>query len=302
MGYVLPGWLDEILDFIGINWPNVNEDDYREMADALRELADAFDDHTGEAHRAVNRLLSSSEGWAVDALQEHWSKVKASHLEQLPEAARLFADAMDVVADVIYGMKVKAEIELGVMAASLGIAIGLSFVTGGLSALIGAAEMAAMREVVRRLVKEAAEQIVERVLAMVTEPVAARLEHMVADAVLDLAAGAVSPAGGSAGGGSPGGEGGGGGGVTGMRLNSAGGPGGGTGDGGGGGGNGGAGRMRIDHAEYDKAAADLGRLSENSLTRLTGSLDRAHSANDRTRGRDPFTQGIDAWWTVPPRA
>lgn len=30
MGYVLPGWLDEILDFIGINWPNVDEDDYRE--------------------------------------------------------------------------------------------------------------------------------------------------------------------------------------------------------------------------------------------------------------------------------
>ncbi len=39
MGYVLPGWLDEILDFIGINWPNVDEDDYREMADAMREFA-----------------------------------------------------------------------------------------------------------------------------------------------------------------------------------------------------------------------------------------------------------------------
>jgi hypothetical protein len=24
LGYVLPGWLDEILDFIGINWPNVD--------------------------------------------------------------------------------------------------------------------------------------------------------------------------------------------------------------------------------------------------------------------------------------
>lgn len=83
MGYVLPGWLDEILDFIGINWPNVDEDDYREMADAMRELADAFDEHAGDAHGAVNRLLSSSEGWAVEALQEHWGKVKTSHLEQL---------------------------------------------------------------------------------------------------------------------------------------------------------------------------------------------------------------------------
>ncbi|WP_320777967.1 hypothetical protein [Streptomyces sp. CRN 30] len=85
MGYVLPGWLDEILDFIGINRPNVDEDDYREMADAMRELANAFDDHTGEALAAVNRLLSSSEGSAVDALQDHFAQVRASHLEQVPE-------------------------------------------------------------------------------------------------------------------------------------------------------------------------------------------------------------------------
>ncbi|ELS58533.1 RHS repeat-associated core domain-containing protein [Streptomyces viridochromogenes] len=283
MGYVLPGWLDEILDFIGINWPNVDEDDYREMADAMRELADAFDEHAGEAHGAVNRLLSSSEGWAVEALQEHWGKVKSSHLEQLPEVARLFADAMDVVADVIYGMKVKAEVELGVMAASVGVSIGLAFVTGGLSALIGAAEIAAMREVVRRIIKEAADQIVDQVMAMVTEPVAAKLEKMVTDAVLDLAAGAISPADGSGGGGGKG--------AAAMQLNSA--------DGSAGGGpagpaGGGAGRMRIDHGEYDKAAGHLGRLSESSLTRLSGSLDRASGANSRTRGKDPFTQGIDS--------
>lgn len=278
MGYVLPGWLDEILDFIGINWPNVDEDDYREMADAMRELANAFDDHTGEAHAAVNRLLSSSEGSAVDALQDHWGQVRASHLEQLPEAARLFANAMDVVADVIYGMKVKAEIELGVMAASAGVSIGLAFVTGGLSALLGAAQITAMREVVRRIIREAADQIVDQVMAMVTEPVAAKLESMVTDAVLDLASGALSPGATSSGGST---------GAPAMNLNSAGGTSGGA-------GGGGAGRMRIDHAEYDKAAGDLGRLSESSLARLSGPLDRAHNANNRTRGKDAFTQGIDS--------
>nr|WP_167358906.1 HYD1 signature containing ADP-ribosyltransferase family protein [Streptomyces curacoi] len=255
------------------------------MADAMRELADAFDEHAGEAVGAVNRLLSSSEGWAVEALQEHWGKVKTSHLEQLPEVARLFADAMDVVADVIYGMKIKAEVELGVMAASVGVSIGLAFVTGGLSALIGAAEIAAMREVVRRIIKEAADQIVDQVMAMVTEPVAAKLEKMVTDAVLDLAAGAISPAEGSGGGGGKG--------AAAMQLNSAGGSAGG-GSAGPAGGGGGAGRMRIDHGEYDKAAGHLGRLSETSLTRLSGSLDRAAGANSRTRGKDPFTQGIDS--------
>ncbi|MFE9399977.1 hypothetical protein [Streptomyces flavidovirens] len=78
MSYVLPGWLDEILDFIGISWPNVDEDDYREMADAIWELADDFKDHAGEVNGAVGRLLSSSEGMAVDALALGQSQVLAS--------------------------------------------------------------------------------------------------------------------------------------------------------------------------------------------------------------------------------
>jgi uncharacterized protein YqgC (DUF456 family) len=187
MGYVLPGWLDEILDFIGINWPNVDEDDYREMADAMREFADKFEGHGGEAHAAVNRILASSEGYAVDALQEHWGKVKGSHLDKVPEVSRLFATACDVVADIIYGMKIKAEVELGAMAASIGIAIGAAVVTGGLSALIGAAETAAMRELIRRIIKEAEEEIVSRLLAEVTEPVTGKLEKMTEDMILDLA-------------------------------------------------------------------------------------------------------------------
>ncbi|MDI3386210.1 RHS repeat-associated core domain-containing protein [Streptomyces sp. B-S-A8] len=280
MGYVLPEWIDTVLDFVGINWPNVDEDDYREMADAMRELADAFDDHAGEAHGAVSRLLSSSEGWAVDSMQEHWGKVKSSHLEQLPEVARMFADAMDVVADLIYGMKIKAELELAAMAASAGVAISLIVATGGLSALLGAAQITAMREAVRRIIKEAAEQIVEQVIAMVTEPVAAKLEDMVADAVLELATEAFSPGTGDGSDGK---------GASGMNLNSANGPG-----GGGPGGGGNAGRMRIDHVEYEKAAGDLGRISETSLTRLNGSLGRADGANSRTKGKDPFTQGIDS--------
>ncbi|SDM98469.1 hypothetical protein SAMN04487981_103160 [Streptomyces sp. cf386] len=53
MGYVLPGWLDEILDFIGINWPNVDEDDYREMADAMRHGVPRLRGPTGALSNAL---------------------------------------------------------------------------------------------------------------------------------------------------------------------------------------------------------------------------------------------------------
>ncbi|MFR9790606.1 RHS repeat-associated core domain-containing protein [Streptomyces sp. MB22_4] len=293
MGYVLPGWLDEILDFIGINFPNVDEDDYREMADAMRDFADKFEGHGADAHRAVERILASSRGWAVHSMQAHWSQVKASHLDKVPELARLFADACDVVADIIFGMKTKAEAELAVMAGSVGLSIGLSFVTGGLSAVLGAAETQAMRQLVKRIIDEAAEQVVDELLARVTAPVNAKLEAMVEDAVLNLANDAFSlppdPPGGSHSAGSSGGHGHGHGG---MQLASAGGTGAGFVLASAGGG--GDADLFIDHEEFESGA---GRVSSHgSELHLAGvhHLERAKGAFGRTKGRTPFTQAFDS--------
>ncbi|MGW0210664.1 WXG100-like domain-containing protein, partial [Streptomyces sp. NPDC003233] len=187
MGYTIPGWLDQVLDYIGIHFPNVDEDDYRHMATAMREFADKVEGHGADAHKAVEQILASSKGWAVHSMQTHWNQVKAGHLDKIPELARLFADACDVVADIIFGMKTKAEAELAVMAGSVGLSIGAAFITGGLSAVLGAAEITAMRQLVKRIIDEAADQIVNELLAKVTEPVNAKLEAMVEDAVLNLA-------------------------------------------------------------------------------------------------------------------
>ncbi|GGS52370.1 hypothetical protein GCM10010206_12670 [Streptomyces cinerochromogenes] len=275
MGYVLPGWADEILDFIGINWPNVDEDDYREMADSTRDFADTFEGHGADAHRAVSRILSSSQGWAVDAMEKHWAHLKAGHLEKVPELARLFADACDVVADIVFGMKTKAEIELGAMAASLGISAGLAVVTGGLSAVIGAAETVAMRQAIKRIIDEAADRIVDELVARVTEPVNAKLEAMVEDMVFDLVDGAFSlpPAPGDAHPGGSGGKHGGG-----MQLASAGG-----GSGGDGAGAGAGKRTVIDHAEFEDGA---GKVSSHG-----GKLHQAGSGSaHRGDGGRPETQ------------
>ncbi|WP_406384088.1 DUF6531 domain-containing protein [Streptomyces sp. NBC_00117] len=282
MGYTIPGWLDEVLDFIGINFPNVDEDDYRDMADAMREFAEKFEGHGGDAHKAFSRILSSSEGWAVDSMEKHWNTIKASHLEKLPELARLFADACDTLAEIIEWMKHKAEAELAIMAGSVGLSIGLAWVTGGLSAILGAAEIQAMRQVVKRIIDEAVERIVDEVIAKLTEPVNAKLEAMVEDMVLDLADGAFSmpPAAGSGGGdGGHGGKGG-------MHLASAGG---GSGD------SGGAGKQtRIDHVEFENGAGKVSRHGSELHTAASDPLGRVKGAFGRSKGRDPFTKAFDS--------
>ncbi|MFJ9011456.1 hypothetical protein [Streptomyces canus] len=44
--------MDEMLDFTRICWPNVDEDDCRESADAMREFAEQFEGHGAEAPAA----------------------------------------------------------------------------------------------------------------------------------------------------------------------------------------------------------------------------------------------------------
>ncbi|WP_043261560.1 DUF6531 domain-containing protein, partial [Streptomyces sp. e14] len=290
MGYTIPGWLDEILDVIGINFPNVDEDDFREMATSMREFADNFEGKGGDAHQAAARILSSSQGWAVDAMEKHWSHVKAGHLDKIPELARLFADACDVVADIIYGMKIKAEIELGAMAASVGVSLGLAAFTGGLSALLGAAEITAMRQAVKRIVDEAADRIVDELVARVTEPVNAKLEKMVEDAVLDLAEGAFSlpPEPNAGGGGGPVKHGHGGG----MQLASAGGgammlASAGTGPGG-------EVDLFIDHVEFEDGADKVSRHGGELHTAVTAPLERAKGHFGRTKGKDAFTAPFES--------
>ncbi|WP_330342600.1 RHS repeat-associated core domain-containing protein [Streptomyces sp. NBC_00557] len=299
MGYTIPGWLDQVLDYIGIHFPNVDEDDYRHMATAMREFADKFEGHGADAHKAVEQILASSKGWAVHSMQAHWNQVKAGHLDKIPELARLFADACDVVADIIFGMKTKAEAELAVMAGSVGLSIGAAFLTGGLSAVLGAAEVTAMRQLVKRIIDEAADQIVNELIAKVTEPVNAKLEAMVEDAVLSLANDAFSlppdPAG--AGPHAGGGEGGGHGrghGHGGMQLASAGGVGGGfVLDSAGGGGAGGA-DLFIDHEEFESGAGKVSFHGSELHLNSAAPLGRAKGFFGRTKGKDPFTRAFDS--------
>ncbi|MFI6358041.1 nucleic acid/nucleotide deaminase domain-containing protein [Streptomyces sp. NPDC050743] len=291
MGYTIPGWLDQVLDYIGIHFPNVDEDDYRHMATAMREFADKFEGHGADAHKAVEQILASSKGWAVHSMQTHWNQVKAGHLDKIPELARLFADALDVVADIVFGMKTKAEAELAVMAGSVGLSVGLAFVTGGLSAVLGAAEVTAMRQLVKRIIDEAADQIVNELIAKVTEPVNAKLEAMIEDAVLNLAEDAFTlppaPTGTGGDGGADAGHGHGG-----MKLASAGGGGGmelASASGGGAGGD-----LHIDHEEFESGAGKLSFHGSELHANSAAPLGRAKGLFGRTRGKDPFTQTFDS--------
>lgn len=288
MGVTLPGYLDEALDLIGVSWPNVDEDDYREMATSMREFADDVDDGSGEAHKAISDLIGSNEGLAIQALEKHWGSVKDTHLQNLAEAGRMTATALDGVAVLIEGAKLAAIVQLGILAAEIAAAVAASPVTLGLSALGGLAATQATRIAVKRIFKEVCEQVAEEVVNVAMGPVYEALGSMTGDLVVQLGGNALGVQDGvDLGRTVKAGQEGLAQGVdtakTSMNLNSA-----------GGGGEVGNGQFSFDPDSFDLAESGLKNAGGKIGDKAGGKLSSAKSKHGGTKGKDPIADAANA--------
>ncbi|MFE7624389.1 RHS repeat-associated core domain-containing protein [Streptomyces sp. NPDC057509] len=290
MSVTVPDWADTLLDVIGVSWPNVDEDAYRDMADALREFAEDVEDDGYLANQHVQRLLSSGYGEALDALGGHWGKVKDKHVKDLASGARTIAGALDNAAAAIEAMKYAALVHLGVLAGKAGISLALIPVTGGLSMLIGGGAIAIAQQAIRRVIKECLEEVVSYIVSALTEPAVAALENMAADLAVQLGANVLglqdgvdmSQVGDS---GKEGFKEGVQGAKDSFQLDSA-------------GGGGGAGTppgkgVHIEHGEHDRAGTSLRLVSVDVHGKTAGKLTKARTHHGRTRGRDDIAGALD---------
>ena len=311
MGVVLPGWADEVLDIIGVSWPNVDEDDYREMATAMREFADDIDEGRNEAHTAVQGLVGSAGGsLAIEALNAHWGKINGKHLQGLADCGRMAANAMDGVAVLIEGAKIGALVQLGILAAEVIAAQAAAPFTLGLSEVGALAATQATRVIVKRLFKEVCQAVAEQVISMALTPVEEALGAMVGDLVVQLGANALGVQDGvDLGQTAKAGKEGFGQGVQDakdsaksaaenpMELLSAGGRRGGGGSSGGSGGSGGSaggsGGFSFDKDEHDKAVTGLQSAGGTFRNKAGGKIGRAKSHHGRTRGKDAIADAAN---------
>ncbi|WP_020116157.1 hypothetical protein [Streptomyces canus] len=191
MGVVLPDEAAWVLDLIGVEWPNVDEDDYRDMADGLRSFASQMREGKDATASVVREFLEGNEGIATAAFQQHWGKVSDVHLERLGEAADLGATALDGAAIAVAGAKVAAIVQLGILAAEIIAAQAAAPFTLGLSEVGALGATQATRLIVRRLLKEAEHLLMEELMSVAMGPVYSALGNMATDLVLQLGANAV---------------------------------------------------------------------------------------------------------------
>jgi hypothetical protein len=176
MGVTLPSELVWVLDLIGVNWPNIDEDQLREAANQLRELAGELDSNGGQARADIERMLGVNKAQSLDNFNALWQKVANGHLHQLGEGLNLMGTGLDVSAVVIEGMKVAAIVQLGILAAEVIADQAAAVETLGASEALAAAQTAFTEQIVKRALDEAVRAVEQQLLQIVEGPVFAALE------------------------------------------------------------------------------------------------------------------------------
>ncbi|KAA9160239.1 hypothetical protein FPZ12_017995 [Amycolatopsis acidicola] len=175
MSMMLPDALAWVLDMVGIDWPNIDEDQLREAADEFRQIAGELDGHAGEAKDAVAQLLGANSADGLDLFGELWDKLANGHLPQFAEAMKLLADALDAGAGLVLALKIGAIAQLAILAAEIIADQAAAPFTFGASEAAIPVEVAATRAIMKGLVDTAVDAVEQQLVNAVEGPVFAAL-------------------------------------------------------------------------------------------------------------------------------
>lgn len=203
MAIELPGQVVTFLQFIGVNWPNVNEDKVREFASHVRDFAQKVDDTHKDSTATIKQLEDVYQGASYEVLLAKWSQMSDSHMTELVNACHTVASALDIAADTIVAMKLEAIAELTVLA--------ITFVADQAAAVatLGAAEaamaliVAAAEKLMDFLVLQLEQYIIGQVIEAAIDPLVETVGRVMSGMVFQAAESAlgISASGGAGSGG-----------------------------------------------------------------------------------------------------
>jgi uncharacterized protein YukE len=155
----------QLLNFIGVDWPMINEDTVREVAGHVQEFADNIQQSHQDATDTIQKMGSAYQGASYDLLVQRWAQMSSSHMTELVDGCKVVVEALHAAADFIVAQKGVAIAELVVLAASFVADQAAAVATFGLAeAALAAIELAA-----RKAIEFLEQQLEQFILAQVIE-------------------------------------------------------------------------------------------------------------------------------------
>lgn len=136
VGLQLPSELVEVLGWIGMTWPEADEEQLFQLGQTWLELAGTVQQAVQHGNAAAAQVWSDNTGAEIEAFHEYWSGQGPSGALQLAHtAAMILGGGLIVYAAVVLALKVNFIAQLVILAVEVAQAIATAGPTFGASLL-----------------------------------------------------------------------------------------------------------------------------------------------------------------------
>ncbi len=181
MGMMLPDELIWIMDKLGLEWPDIDEDEVRKAAVFVRGYRDDMEGLVQAADRRINgELAAAMTGQTGTAHVTAWNRNRSENVQQLLDILGPAAVGIDIAADIVLALKVKVIVDVTVTLAQL-----IPLLAAGPFGAGGAALLILARKKLFSMAMEITlEKVIDEVLPLAIEPLAEQVPALVT-ALLD---------------------------------------------------------------------------------------------------------------------
>ena len=181
MAINLPHHLAEVVNLLGFNWPEIDEDQLKQAARELRSYAQECQDSHDTTHRIVTGDLPQVyAAQSYTALAQLWAGQTQGHMKSLIEVCHVLADALEFAAEAVKTMKYECLGQLAAAAIELGVDVVGSVVTLGLSDAAAALEIEVQNGLLNDIIKNFVQLVESKLVNHFTGPLKEQLDHAVA--------------------------------------------------------------------------------------------------------------------------
>ncbi len=180
MGMMLPNELVWVMEKLGFEWPDIDEDEVRKGAVLVRNLGTDLEDVIQSVDRKVNGdLAGAMRGQTGPATTGAWNANRSQNLQKLVDIMPPAATAMDIGAEAIFALKMKVIVDVTTTMIAL-----VGMLTNPITAVGAGPMLLIKKKLLNAAVDIAVEQLMNQLLPMAIEPMAEHLPAVI-DAILD---------------------------------------------------------------------------------------------------------------------
>lgn len=175
MGMMLPNELIWVMEKLGFEWPDIDEDELRRGSEMVRVFRDDLETKIQTMDRKVNGdLAAAMRGQAGPAYVGAWNANRSQNLEKLLDILGPAPTGINIAADAVFALKLKVIADVTTTMIAL-----VAMLTNPITA-VGAGPMLLIKKrLLNAAVDIAIEQVLNQVLPMVIEPLVEELPGVI---------------------------------------------------------------------------------------------------------------------------